>query len=529
MAKDDDINRSDFIDVALTLRPHASMFNYIRLLMEVVEDEVMLGLFGAGAALVPTAAMQRRFDTMMDDPQTAKMLEQTGYTPHSSAITGADPFMVLTSPSFYESISPEQALYVTCHELAHRLLCDPFWLARIKFNEHVVGLPVDEDIAQRAMDARVNNLLDTSNYLAGQAGAKKNPCGEVAPGAFTHDKITWDMTQDEAYEILYQHVHGSGSGRKPKYGPGGGARGHVPGRRRAPAGGDGDLPWGKVLPYEGDPDKPEEQPGGAEFNRVQAQAQARAAASIQHAEGRGTLPAGLARGLLALVQPPMDMTAMIRVSIQSYMPGFKELNGFIDKRGQAQIYRQRHHLKTEARSSVQGDHVRTDTSHKTWADGTSAHGRGSAGRKLYPVVDPAYVNETCGPVIAIADTSGSMGTRDLQKAFSAPADVLDKAKPSKMYLIQVDAEVATEQEVFSPEEFAQIECKGGGGTDMRVGVARVEQMIREGLIEMPEIVFIATDGDTPWPETETEFPICAVITRKSHPTPEWMHRIDWIG
>jgi hypothetical protein len=67
---------------------------------------------------------------------------------------------------------------------------------------------------------------------------------------------------------------------------------------------------------------------------------------------------------------------------------------------------------------------------------------------------------------------------------------------------------------------------GGGGTDMRVGLAAATQ-----LRPRPDLVVVFTDGYTPWPDTPPpgSAVIAAILGRREHvlpPTPTWARRIE---
>lgn len=477
---DDVEEKLQYGDEALMLRTGISMLGNLRAKMELVVDDEILGL-GAGAALVPNPVVTKRIMEEVTGPNYQKVREALGADPHSGAFSSTDPFTIIVSPTFYGKLNREETLFVTCHEIMHRLLCDSFWLARAKHEGQIGGKPFDEATAQRALDARVNHgLMLINEHAVRTLKSRHPPCGLMPRDGYLNNKITWENTQDQAYLIEYA-CHPPTTSK----------RGH-------------DQSWGRAVPWEDD----NAPPGTDGFDAQAAAAQGAAAQAVQTAEGRGTLPLGMARGLLKMLQPPYDITKLIRNTVTSYLPGFHELNGFIDQRGQAQVYRQRHRLASEAAAPALAGH--------------------KLATKRYPVVDAAYVRRTCGPIVGIADTSGSMSTTDLRKAFAAGFDVMEKANPSAMYLVQVDAAVADMRQVEDASEFTRIECRGGGGTDMRVGLRAVAKAVAEGRMDEPVLVLVATDGDTPWPSQPIGFPVVAVLTRPdAESPPKWIEALRW--
>lgn len=67
---------------------------------------------------------------------------------------------------------------------------------------------------------------------------------------------------------------------------------------------------------------------------------------------------------------------------------------------------------------------------------------------------------------------------------------------------------------------------GGGGTDMRLGLAAIPEMFES----LPDLVVVATDGGTAWPETATPFPTIGLITSDgTDTTPDWMPSVSVTG
>lgn len=115
----------------------------------------------------------------------------------------------------------------------------------------------------------------------------------------------------------------------------------------------------------------------------------------------------------------------------------------------------------------------------------------------------------------VVDTSGSMSTDDLDAAMSEVAGVLHASgvDRSRLLLYSCDAATSTAQRVTN---LSDIELVGGGGTDMRVGIAAAER-------DRADVVVVLTDGDTPWPDTPTRARLVCAVIRHGQPTgtPDW--------
>jgi predicted metal-dependent peptidase len=97
------------------------------------------------------------------------------------------------------------------------------------------------------------------------------------------------------------------------------------------------------------------------------------------------------------------------------------------------------------------------------------------------------------PTIAVViDTSGSMST-DMVTAAVSEVDSLSKQLGcTELPVYAVDADAATPVNYTGA---ASLTLKGGGGTDMRVGIeAAMKNRVK------PNVVIVLTDGYTPWPD-----------------------------
>lgn len=121
-------------------------------------------------------------------------------------------------------------------------------------------------------------------------------------------------------------------------------------------------------------------------------------------------------------------------------------------------------------------------------------------------------------VSVVIDTSGSMRVSDLRAALSEVNGVLKSAGigADRVAVLTCDAETGAAQRV---RRATDVVLTGGGGTDMRVGIAAAEATRPE-----PHVVVVLTDGDTPWPDLPTRARlVCVIIGNPAAAarTPRW--------
>ena len=131
-------------------------------------------------------------------------------------------------------------------------------------------------------------------------------------------------------------------------------------------------------------------------------------------------------------------------------------------------------------------------------------------RRFQDIYLPRRHSQKMGPIVFIPDTSGSMWSGDtLQVLCSEIAHCQQSMNPENIRVVWADAEVKGEQ-VFEADEFSHAMLKpvGGGGTDMRVPLAHVEQY-------EPQVVILLPDGETPWPAVEPPYDLITVCTTEA--------------
>lgn len=126
------------------------------------------------------------------------------------------------------------------------------------------------------------------------------------------------------------------------------------------------------------------------------------------------------------------------------------------------------------------------------------------GKILYPTKYDPIPNVT-----VVFDTSGSMGMDALRSGMQEVDGVM-KGLGAKIRFTSVDASASELSEV---SDISAVRLTGGGGTDMRVGIAKALEP--KGPNNVPSVVIVMTDGFTPWPEEplnggSTQLIVCLV-------------------
>lgn len=120
-------------------------------------------------------------------------------------------------------------------------------------------------------------------------------------------------------------------------------------------------------------------------------------------------------------------------------------------------------------------------------------------------------------VSIVVDTSGSMSQADLTAAMGEVQGVLRSSGIARdqVRLVSCDAQSGTVSRV---RDATAVQLTGGGGTDMRVGIATAVAQR-----PTPHVVVVLTDGYTPWPDTPGPARlVCGIIgTQIPGTLPDW--------
>lgn len=125
-------------------------------------------------------------------------------------------------------------------------------------------------------------------------------------------------------------------------------------------------------------------------------------------------------------------------------------------------------------------------------------------RRFQDVFMPSRHSLRMGPIIIIGDTSGSITNDELARIGTETAAIAEQLQPESIRIVWADTQVSSEQ-VFEQGDIITLKPTGYGGTDMRVPLEHVAQF-------EPQIVVLITDGYTPWPSVEPDYPLLVVCT-----------------
>lgn len=121
---------------------------------------------------------------------------------------------------------------------------------------------------------------------------------------------------------------------------------------------------------------------------------------------------------------------------------------------------------------------------------------------------PARWSEAMGEIVIIGDTSGSMGDEIFGQIATEINEIREQLKPERVRVIWADDAACSREEVFEADQEVELHPKGGGGTDMRKPLRFVEKYD-------PLVCILITDGDTPWPVAEPDYPLIVILTRRN--------------
>jgi predicted metal-dependent peptidase len=152
-----------------------------------------------------------------------------------------------------------------------------------------------------------------------------------------------------------------------------------------------------------------------------------------------------------------------------------------------------------------------------WRSGMADYSYHRPGRRRVPRVITPAMRRPIASIAVVVDTSGSMSAADLDAAMAEVQGIATQlgVRGRQFRLRSVDAKAHSATPVT---DVTKIVLEGGGGTDMRVGIAAAE-----ALKPRPDAVVVLTDGATPWPEAPgSSRLICGVISAEPPGgTPPW--------
>ncbi|TDD01503.1 hypothetical protein E1292_25740 [Nonomuraea deserti] len=130
------------------------------------------------------------------------------------------------------------------------------------------------------------------------------------------------------------------------------------------------------------------------------------------------------------------------------------------------------------------------------------------------IVPPSMVRAVPDTVL-VMDTSGSVGNDVLNRLLAEVTGIIDGvAGPNRrLRAFCCDVHPHPVQVVRRPSD---VELVGGGGTDMRAGIAAAM-----ALRPRPDLVIVLTDGETPWPEQRPAAQVVVCLIGDGGHAPGW--------
>lgn len=229
--------------------------------------------------------------------------EYTAVFTRAVPTAATDGFIILVNPDFYFPLSLPQRAYILGHKIIHNVFNDVemlnAWLAAGDVTlPDGSRLPFDMDVAQRAMDARINALLDESSI-----GERPKINGQEIG---VHDK---DVASTSSFYEVYAKYY-----KKPKKGEGGGKPGNQPGQQ---PGGPGQGFDNLLKPGQATGKSPQQ--AKAARNPQQWAVELAAAQTVENMHSQGNMPAGLKRMFQELLEPEIHWLDKLETLVKRHV------------------------------------------------------------------------------------------------------------------------------------------------------------------------------------------------------------------
>jgi predicted metal-dependent peptidase len=133
---------------------------------------------------------------------------------------------------------------------------------------------------------------------------------------------------------------------------------------------------------------------------------------------------------------------------------------------------------------------------------------------------PSVTRDGIGEIVVGVDTSGSIGTAELEQFAGEISVIAEEVEPERIHVVYCDAAVNSVQE-FAPGEPIRLEPKGGGGTDFRP----VFEWVRQENLAPACLVYLTDLRCHSYPEPPDYPVLWATDSRRTAPFGETV-RID---
>ena len=125
-------------------------------------------------------------------------------------------------------------------------------------------------------------------------------------------------------------------------------------------------------------------------------------------------------------------------------------------------------------------------------------------RRFSHIVLPARHSFGMDTIAFIGDVSGSISQEVLNQIAAEVKSVAATMHPEKLWVLWADT-IVQKEEWFDMNDEVELHPHGRGGTDMRVPLEHVGKT-------PPQVCVLVTDGETPWPNVEPEYPLIVCCT-----------------
>lgn len=356
------------------------------------------------------------------------------------------------NPKFFDSCTDQQLVTVMCEEVGHCQL------------GHLWRHPAEAKLSPEAwshwnycVDQEVRWMMrDWSEITEKQKRFDPFPFPEPREGFLPQDKFR-GMCAEAVWRATWPLPQGGG-GNKGKQAKGGSA-----GKGTQGKGNPGDSPgsMGDIqLPKDGGAD------AKADADKLKGEWEADACRSAKQCQGRGELPASIARLVDGILSPKVPWWELLRQFLRE-------------------------------QAADDWDMMKPDIA---LSDGTG-------------FIMPSLNSERVGPVVFATDTSASIDHEQLRRFQSEKQHCLDEMNPSRLMDIYCDAKVHAVRE-YTPGDKISTDAPGGGGTDFAPVFTELE---KRGL--RPKCLVYLTDMDGSHTDTAPDFPVLWVTWAKGKAAP----------
>ena len=379
---------------------------------------------------------------------------------------------VFINPVYIASLRPMERAFALAHEVYHCLYKDPQRGAFYKREGNLEGLPYDHQVANVAMDLRIN-----ADLIANEVGLC-NPAWLYDP------QIKGDEVFEDVYKKIYRppppgpgRGEGQGQGGSGRQGQGQGGGQGQPGQQQGQPtpGSGGNQPQQKTYGKGSRPDKTAQGNGGR-FDEVQDP-------YIDPATGGVDLP-----GDMEFKEAVAKAAAAAKA--MGKLPG--SFQSMIDRILEPQLS-WREHIRMQVTGKI-------GSRRETWE--TPNRRRLVLNPMVYMPGRKGYGAEL---VACFVDCSGSVSEDELATFFGEMTGILADVRPRRVLVIWCDAAVQRVEWASNLDELAAIRVKGAPGRGGTSFIPPFEYLAENDI--RPDTAVYLTDMMGPFPQDPKTYPV----------------------